>query len=144
MRVGFKGAGLALAACALATPAAAQDASIQGRWRTSAQDGVVEIRRCGQALCGYVVDAAPLRRNPDQTDVRNRDAAERDRPLRGLGVLSNFTGGPTEWRGGPVYDPDSGQSGDRGRLTLTGPNTLEVQGCVARVFCRTQTWRRAN
>ena len=142
MRGGLRMAGLAVAAFAIATPVAAQDASILGRWRTADQGGVVEIRRCGQALCGYVVDAAPLRRNPDQTDVRNRDADKRDRPLRGLRVLSNFTGGPAEWTGGPVYDPDSGQSGDRGRLTLTDRNTLSVQGCVARVFCRTQTWRR--
>lgn len=127
-----------------AAPAAAQEASILGRWRTPAEGGVVEIQRCGQALCGRLVDAAPLRRDPDQRDVRNRDASQRQRPLRGLLVLRNFTGGPSEWRGGPLYDPNSGQSADRGTLTLTGEGRLAVRGCIARVLCRTQTWRRAE
>lgn len=130
----------------LAVPpsAAAQEASILGRWRTPAEGGVVEIHRCGAALCGRLIDAAPLRRNADQRDVRNRDAALRDRPLRGVLVLRGFTGGPTEWRGGPLYDPNSGQTAERGTLTLTTPDRLAVRGCIARVLCRTQTWRRAD
>lgn len=127
-----------------AAPAVAQDASILGRWRTPAEGGVVDIQRCGQALCGRLVDAAPLRRDPDQRDVRNRDASQHQRPLRGLLVLRNFTGGPSEWRGGPLYDPNSGQTADRGTLTLSGEGRLAVRGCIARVLCRTQTWRRAE
>lgn len=129
---------------ATATPAAAQVAAIEGRWRTPAEGGIVEIQRCGGALCGRLIDAAPLRRNPDQKDVRNRDASLRNRPLRGLAVLRNFTGGPTVWRGGPLYDPDSGQGAESGTLTLVDENSLAVRGCVARVFCRTQTWRRVR
>ncbi|RZJ43047.1 MAG: DUF2147 domain-containing protein [Brevundimonas sp.] len=129
---------------AAAGPADAQEASILGRWRTPAEGGVVEIHRCGAALCGRLVDAAPLRRDPDQRDVRNRDAAQRQRPLRGLPVLRQFTGGPSEWRGGPLYDPDSGQTADRGSLTLVSADRLSVRGCIARVLCRTQTWRRAD
>lgn len=136
-------AGLLLA-LTTAVPAVAQEASILGRWRTPSEGGVVEIQRCGQALCGRLVDAAPLRRNPDQRDVRNRDETQRDRPLRGLLVLRNFTGGPSEWRGGPLYDPNSGQSADRGTLTLVDGDRLAVRGCIARVLCRTQTWRRAQ
>ena len=136
-------AGLLLA-LTTAAPAVAQEASILGRWRTPSEGGVVEIQRCGQALCGRLVDAAPLRRNPDQRDVRNRDETQRDRPLRGLLVLRNFTGGPNEWRGGPLYDPNSGQSAERGTLTLVDGDRLAVRGCIARVLCRTQTWRRAQ
>lgn len=127
-----------------ASPVVSQEASIVGRWRTPAENGVVEIQRCGVTLCGRLVDAAPLRRDPDQKDVRNRDASLRDRPLRGLAVLQNFTGGPSVWRGGPLYDPNSGQSAGRGTLTLIDENRLAVQGCIARVLCRTQTWRRVR
>lgn len=134
----------ALVVLGTAAPAASQEASIIGRWRTPAEGGVVEIQRCGEALCGRLVDAAPLRRNPDQKDVRNRNASLRDRPLRGLAVLQNFTGGPTVWRGGPLYDPNSGQSAARGTLTLVDANSLTVQGCIARLLCRTQTWRRVR
>lgn len=126
------------------SPAASQQASIIGRWRTPAQNGVVEIQRCGAALCGRLVDAAPLRSNPDQRDVRNRDAALRDRPLRGLLVLRNFTGGPTVWRGGPLYDPNSGQTASSGSLTVVDENRLAVRGCIAPLLCRTQTWRRVR
>lgn len=128
----------------VSSPAVAQDASILGRWRTPAEGGVVEIQRCGAALCGRLVDAAPLRRNPDQRDVRNRDASLRDRPLRGLPVLQNLTGGPTAWRAGPLYDPNSGQSAASGSVTLVDQNSLAVRGCIARLLCRTQTWRRVR
>jgi uncharacterized protein (DUF2147 family) len=131
-------------ALTVTAPAVAQEASILGRWRTPSEGGVVEIQRCGQALCGRLVDAAPLRRNPDQRDVRNRDETQRDRPLRGLLVLRNFSGGPSEWRGGPLYDPNSGQTADRGTLTLVDADRLAVRGCIARVLCRTQTWRRVR
>lgn len=124
-------------------PASAQDSPLLGRWRTAAQGGVVEIHRCGAALCGRIVDAAPLRRNPDQTDVRNSDPAQRMRPLRGLRVLDGFTGGPTTWTGGPLYDPDSGQRAGRGSLTLVERDRLSVRGCIAPLLCRTQTWTRS-
>lgn len=134
----------ALLVLGTASPAASQEASILGRWRTPTEGGVVEIQRCGETLCGRLIDAAPLRRNPDQKDVRNRDAALRDRPLRGLAVLRNLTGGPTVWHGGPLYDPNSGQGAPRGTLTLIDENRLNVRGCIARVLCRTQTWRRVR
>lgn len=136
-------ANLALVGATGAEPAAAQDALLLGRWRTAAQGGVVEIHRCGAALCGRLVDAAPLRRDPDQTDVRNRDPALRTRPLRGLRVLDGFTGGPTTWTGGPLYDPDSGQRAGRGALTLVEGGRLSVRGCIAPLICRTQTWTRS-
>jgi uncharacterized protein (DUF2147 family) len=133
-----------IAGLVLAGPATAQDGSLIGKWRTAAQGGVVEIHACGPALCGRVVDAAPLRRNPNQKDVRNRNPDLRDRPLRGVRVLDGFTGGPTAWNGGPLYDPDSGQRASRGTLTLVGRDRLSVRGCIAPLLCRTQTWTRVN
>lgn len=128
---------------AVAGPASAQDSPLLGRWRTAAQGGIVEIYRCGAGLCGRVVDAAPLRRDPNQTDVRNLNPALRTRPLRGLRVLEGFTGGPTTWTGGPLYDPDSGQRAGRGVLTLLEGGRLSVRGCIAPLLCRTQIWTRS-
>ncbi len=131
--------GLGLAA----GPSTAQPGdAVLGRWRTTAQNGVVEIERCGAALCGRLVDAAALRADPDQRDVRNRRSALRDRPIKGLVVLQDFSGGPQTWSGGPLYDPESGQSAATGRLTLAEPDRLTVQACIAPLFCRTQTWTR--
>lgn len=134
----------ALTLAATATPVSAQEASIVGRWRTTAENGVVEIQRCGTSYCGQLVDAAPLRRNPDQKDVRNHNQRLRDRPLQGLAVLRNFSGGPTVWNGGPLYDPNSGQNAGSGTLTLVNANRLSVRGCIAPLLCRTQTWTRVQ
>ncbi|MNX55627.1 hypothetical protein D3C86_863950 [compost metagenome] len=137
----------AFAACLavmVASPAAAQDDALLGRWRTPAQNGVVVIERCGAALCAKVVDAAALRANPDQRDVRNRDPALRSRPVKGLTVLRAASGGPRVWNAGPLYDPDSGQGAATGTLTLVEPDRLAVRGCIARMLCRTQTWTRAR
>ena len=122
----------------------AQDEALLGRWRTPAQNGVVAIEHCGAALCAKVVDAAALRANPDQRDVRNRDPALRTRPIKGLTVLRAASGGPRVWNAGPLYDPDSGQGAATGTLTLVEPDRLAVRGCIARMLCRTQTWTRAR
>jgi len=135
--------GVMLAAL-LASPVLAQDSALLGRWRTSAQDGVVVMERCGTAVCGRLHDAAPLRVNPNQRDVRNRDAGLRERPLKNLTVLDRFSGGPRTWSGGPLYDPDTGQSAGRGTLTLLDGDTLAVKGCIAPLLCRTQTWKRVR
>ncbi|HEY9090716.1 DUF2147 domain-containing protein [Parasphingorhabdus sp.] len=133
------------AICALLlSPAAAASSELDptGFWKTEKRSGVVEIFRCGNAFCGRVVDAAVLRKNPKQTDVKNPDKSLRSRAVRGLVVLKNFTGESDEWSGGPLYDPDTGDSAPSGRLRLRDANTLEVRGCIARFFCRTQVWSR--
>ena len=98
---------------------------------------------CGKALCGRVVDGSRLRANPDLRDVRNSDAKLRQRKLKGLVVLNGFTGGPREWKGGPVYDPETGDGAPRGQLKLLANGKLELKGCVA-FFCRTKVWSRAS
>ena len=135
--------GVALAVLA-ASPVLARDGDLLGRWRTPAKDGIVVIERCGAALCGRLHDAAPLRADPNQRDVRNRDAALRSRPLKNLTVLDGFSGGPRTWSGGPLYDPNTGQAADRGALTLVDDDTLAVKGCIAPLLCRTQTWKRVR
>lgn len=128
-------------AAAGAMPAAAAD--ITGVWATGTEGGRVEIYKCGSALCGRVVDASRLRANPDLRDVRNSDPALRQRKLKGLVVLKGFTGGPREWKGGPVYDPESGDGASKGQLKLLPGGKLELKGCVA-FFCRTKIWSRAG
>ena len=132
---------LLLAAATVATPAAAAD--ITGVWATGSEGGRVEIYRCGKALCGKVVDAKRLRANPDLRDVRNSEPELRHRNLKRLVVLNGFTGGPTEWKGGPVYDPETGDGAANGRLKLLPGGKLELKGCIA-FFCRTKIWTRAG
>lgn len=131
------------AAALLAVPGAASAADLTGIWSTGSEGGRVEIYRCGTALCGKVIDAARLRGNPDLRDVRNSDPKLRGRRIKGLVVLKGFTGGPVEWKGGPVYDPESGDGASRGYLKLLANGKLELKGCVA-FICRTKIWTRAG
>lgn len=137
-------AGLLLALTAATAPPQGSDKALVGRWHTEREGGVVEIHRCGPALCGRVVDGARLRANPDQRDVRNPDQALRGRKILGARVLSGFSGGPDKWTGGPLYDPETGNRARSGTLTLVSPDTLKVRGCIAMFLCKTQTWRRAR
>ncbi|MCW0199899.1 DUF2147 domain-containing protein [Sphingopyxis sp.] len=118
--------------------------AITGLWSTGSQQGRVEIYRCGPSLCGKIVDAAPLRANPDQRDGKNPDPALRSRRLKGLVVLQGFRGGPHQWKGGPLYDPETGDGAATGSLTLRADDKLEVKGCKAAIFCRTKIWTRAR
>lgn len=135
---------MALVAAAGGGSAAASQGSgaIAGLWSTGSNGGQVELYRCGAAICGKVVDAAPLRANPDHHDVKNPDRKLRDRRLKGLVVLQGFEGGPPEWKGGPLYDPESGDGAAAGTLTLRADGKLEVKGCKAVLFCRTKVWTR--
>ncbi|MEN5051881.1 DUF2147 domain-containing protein [Brevundimonas naejangsanensis] len=132
---------LAVAALALASPALASDPT--GLWQTPTNGGQVRIERCGQALCGVLVTSSHIRANPEVKDQRNKDESLRDRPLRGLRMLSGFTGGPTEWRGGSVYNPEDGGT-YRGTITMTNDNTLRLRGCIVAPLCKTQTWTRVQ
>ena len=143
-RLTFTSALLAAAFLALPGVSAANAPGILGVWATGSEGGRVEIYRCGKALCGKIVDAARLRDNPDLRDVRNPDPSLRNRRLKGLVVLRNFTGGPTKWQGGPVYDPESGDGANKAYLTLRDDGKLEVKGCKAAIFCRTKVWTRAR
>jgi uncharacterized protein (DUF2147 family) len=135
-------AALTLAIAAACTmPAAASAADITGVWATGTEGGRVEIYRCGKALCGRVIDARRLRANPGLRDVRNSDPKLRQRKLKGLVVLNGFTGGPREWKGGPVYDPETGDGAAKGQLRLLDNGNLEVKGCVV-LFCRSKLWSR--
>ena len=126
-------------AAALASPALAGDPT--GLWQTPTNGGQVRIAHCGQALCGTLVTSDHIRADPNTLDVHNRDAAQRGRTLRNLPMLTGFTGGPTEWRGGSVYNPADGGT-YRGTISMTGDNSLRLRGCIVAPLCKNQTWTR--
>lgn len=114
-----------------------------GVWATARNNGRIEVYVCGSGLCGRILDGDQLRANPGQKDVLNKDQALRSRPVKGLVVFSGYTGGPAEWKGGPVYDPQSGDRSRSGSLKLVGDNELVVKGCIG-PLCRTERWKRVK
>jgi len=127
---------LALAAGA----ASAAPAPIAGHWLTEGGKALVDIAPCGGQLCGRIVRIVKPTPGRPQTDIENPDAAQRNRPLVGINILSGFTPASDRWKG-RIYDPESGKT-YRSELLAAG-NTLTVKGCIA-FFCRSQSWTRAR
>ena len=126
-------------AVAVASPALAQD--VTGLWQTQTNGGQVEIARCGNSLCGKLVNSDHIKADPAAKDVKNKDAALRDRPLKNMQMLYDFTGGPTKWTGGKVYNAADGGTYS-GTITLTSASSLKLKGCIIAPFCKTETWTR--
>lgn len=136
----FRTTMIAAAALALlATPAFAAD--VTGVWQTPTNGGQVEIARCGNSLCGKLLSSNHIRENPALKDVKNKDESQRVRTLKNLQMLYDFTGGPTKWTGGKVYNPDDGGT-YAGTIELIGDNQLKLKGCIVAPFCKTQVWTR--
>ena len=132
------------AATAMLTAATtASAADITGLWATDSDNGRVQIYRCGESVCGKLVDADQIRTNPNQTDYYNKNKALRDRKVKGLVLFSGYSGGPKEWKGGQIYDPKSGDTGRNGKIRLVSDNALEVKGCLGPI-CRTKHWTRVK
>lgn len=74
---------------ALATPAFAD---VTGLWATPTNGGQVEIGRCGNSLCGKLVTSDHIKSDPSLKDIKNKDKAQRDRTLKNLQMLYDFTG----------------------------------------------------
>ena len=121
---------------------AAPGDAIEGRWLTQENAGVVQVSDCGGGICGYLVDSTFLKSHPDAKDAHNKNAALRDRRVKGLALFDGMMGGPRVWRGS-VYNPADGGT-YAGSVTLAGADTLRLQGCVVWPLCKTQTWSRVR
>ncbi len=123
----------------------ASNADPTGVWLTPAGNSHIEIRLCGEKLCGKIVRFTEPR-NADGTlklDEKNKKEALRTRPLLGLELMSGFTEtGDGKWTKGRIYNPEDGQT-YRSKLEVKDHNTLNVSGCVL-VFCKAQTWTRVK
>ena len=142
MKIAF--AALALSPLLLAAAPAPQDAGAAvGRWKTETHNAIVEIRRCGTSICGWILISDALRTNPELTDTKNRDAALRTRRLRGLQILSGFKQDGNGWYNGKIYNAEDGKT-YTADVTLANPNQLNLRGCVFKPLCKTQTWTRVR
>ena len=116
-----------------------------GFWLTPEGNSHIEIRACGEKLCGRLAWFTEPH-NEDGTpklDEKNKNTALRTRPLLGLVMMSGFTKtGDRTWTKGRIYNPEDGQT-YRSKFELKNENTLNVSGCVL-IFCKNQTWTRVK
>ena len=128
-----------LALLAVSTPGWAGAPDPVGRWVLPSGKTRVEIARCGEGLCGRIIeiaDAAAGRR-----DDKNPDPALRARLLIGVEILHGLVLKGAEWSGGWIYNPSDGRRYGA-RAAMQGDDRLQVQGCVA-IVCKAQVWTRA-
>jgi uncharacterized protein (DUF2147 family) len=133
----------ALSALALGAAPARAGPAVAGVWSLGVGKAEIAISECGATLCGRIVDAAKIQKNPNAADKRNKDPQLRERKLKGLLVLTGFVGGPSEWKGGTIYNPSDGST-YRATLSLVNQDTLEVTGCIIRPLCKTTKLTRAR
>lgn len=142
------GWGLAALAAALLlssiwSAASAAPPSPEGVWRTPTHKGLVEMFRCGPAICGRLLSSDNLEADPNLKDVENRDPALRGRPVKDLVILWGFSGGPVSWGGGKAYNPQDGRT-YHGSFKVIDARTLRLTGCAIFPLCQTQTWTRVE
>jgi len=137
---------IALLAALLGAPIANAQAGGEpvGIWLTQAGDAKVRVSKCGGGICGVIVwlrdPINPVTGKPE-VDDKNPNPALAKRPMIGLPLFSGMRPtGPNKWAG-QIYNADDGKS-YASSVTVSGPDTLRVEGCVG-AFCGGETWSRS-
>ena len=145
-----------LVTVAVAAPlaAAAEAEAILGLWRTAPTDqgyAHVEVTRREGAYEGRIVwlsepDFPPG--DPDagrpKADRLNPDAELRGQPILGLKLMTGFRYSDGGWRGGRIYDPETGKT-YRCVIRLDEDGALRVRGYIGiSLLGRTTVWLRAE
>ena len=134
------------AALLAATPALAQGAAEpSGVWQTQAGDARVKISKCGGGICGVIVSLKepidPATGKP-QVDDKNPNPALRSRPVVGISLfIAMRPSAPGKWSG-QIYNADDGGT-YASSISVAGPDTLRVEGCVG-ALCGGETWTRVG
>jgi len=141
------GTALASTVIALAAAAAASPAPVVGVWLNEEGDGWVEIRTCGEELCGTIIRLSEPKTEDGRTktDIHNPDPALQHRPIVGLEVL-RIEGAPSSkgvFRDGRIYDPKNGKT-YRCKMWLEDGDTLRIRGFIGiSLLGRNVVWKRS-
>ena len=136
---------IVLTLCSGSVGAMAQSGDPSGLWITQAGDAKVRVSRCGEGICGVVVSLREPTNPATGTpfvDDKNPNPALRRRPIVGLPLFSNMRpAGHGRWAG-HIYNADDGGTYDSD-ISIAGPDTLRVNGCVG-ALCGGENWTRAG
>jgi len=117
---------------------------IVGNWLSEDKEGITTIFENNGKYFGKITW---LKKPNDSkgipfTDSENPDKSKRNQPLIGLLILKDFQYSNNEWKGGTIYDPESGKTYTC-TMWLQESNTLKVRGYWG-LFYQTQTWTKTN
>jgi uncharacterized protein (DUF2147 family) len=116
-----------------------------GIWMTQAGDARVKVSKCGGGICGVIVglkDPIDPSTGKPAVDNKNPNPSLATRPIIGLPLFTSMhQSGPSKWSG-QIYNADDGNS-YASSISLSGPDTLRVEGCVG-ALCGGETWTRVG
>ncbi len=121
-------------------------ASPYGLWLTEKKGVIVDVYACGDSLCGRTVWLKKMNHKDgrERLDRKNPDVSLRDRHWCGIEVITGVKPvSATEWKGGDVYDPKTGQTFDFD-MEQRG-DTMKVRGYLGiRALGKSETWTRTD
>jgi uncharacterized protein (DUF2147 family) len=137
---------LAIMAALLAAPAtkARAGGGPNGIWITQAGDAKVRVSRCGGGICGVIVwlkDPIDPATGKPQIDDKNPNPSLARRPMIGLPLFMGMRAAAANKWSGRIYNADDGRS-YASMISVSGPDTLRVEGCVG-ALCGGETWARS-
>ena len=138
---------IAIAAALLAAPSARAQGTTEptGVWLTQAGDARVKVSKCGGGICGVIVglkDPIDPATGRPQVDDKNPNPALKRLPMIGLQLFSGKQRvAPNKWSG-QIYNADDGGT-YASSISVAGPDTLRVEGCVG-ALCGGETWTRVG
>lgn len=105
-----------------------------GDWQTEGNKGTVRIERCGEAMCGYLVNlTADTKGDTILINMKPKSNAKSN--------AKSDTKSDAVWSGS-IYSRSSGST-YYSTMTLKGINTLRVEACaLGRFFCSGNDWTR--
>ena len=124
---------------------AAVDPPLEGFWRDSDGEVILEVLPCGPARCAKVVWLkSPF--GPDGLallDYKNSDPKLTVRPVCGMDVITGMLKqSDGSWGGGTVYVPDVGMSFS-GKALIQSPTEVKVTGYIGiPLFGASEVWTK--
>lgn len=127
-----------LSVCLTPHAAGAAEANVVGKWIVPGGDAVVSITGTGDSISLVLLKML----EPGGLDSNNPDSGKQSRSLEGLMIGDGFQQEGGTWRGGSLYDPDSGNT-YKASLSLIDENRLLLRGFIGiSLIGRSQTWTR--
>jgi uncharacterized protein (DUF2147 family) len=110
-----------------------------GEWLVAGGVAQIRIEDCGGRMWGIV----SWEQRPGGIDQYNPDPGKRNRPTLGMPVILGMQPvQPNRWEG-EIYNSENGKTYS-GRIILTSPDVLRVEGCLLGVLCGGQNWTRVK
>jgi len=124
-----------------------QAQSVVGKWKTiddetGAAKSIVEIYQNNGKVYGKVVQI--LEKEKEDKLCVECKGDQKNKPIKGMVIISGLSKNDDEWDGGKILDPSSGKE-YKCTISLENENKLKIRGYVGfSLLGRTQYWTRVK